>query len=74
MLLNEISEGSPIIIKQAKEWDEPAHIIVRFPTGSTYKYSFRDDRQQHDLIRRYGRNIGRLVARLRSLGLDCVKL
>ena len=57
---------SPIIIFKKNEYDGDPFIIIQFPSGDKWKYSFQNQFTMEEYLYRYGRNIGRLANHLKK--------
>lgn len=52
----------------------PAAIYIQYPSGDTYEYMIYDNRQCQNLIKMYGKNVGRLASMLKKLNVEFTKV
>lgn len=67
MQLSELSGGNPRIVAVRNQYDSLPYVDVAFPaTGTVWRYEFSDQAIMDMTLRKYRRNVGRLVAKMRE--------
>jgi|2_EtaG_2_1085320.scaffolds.fasta_scaffold00515_22 hypothetical protein len=66
-----IEAAGPVIRRVAYK---PAVIYIQFPNGETWEYLVYEDKWLKDILKRHGRNVGRVVTALKKLGVEAQKM
>lgn len=51
----------------------PAVLVIQFPSGDVWEYHINDDTLMDTMLRKYGKNVGRLVSMLKKYNIKATK-